>query len=253
MSFTHRLFDDKAQLYASARPRYPAAVYQFLVDQSHAQERVWDAATGNGQAAIDLSHYYAEVFASDISFTQLQAATSQPQVAYVRQASEACACRADSFDAVCVAQALHWFDYAHFWPEVKRVLKPGGIFAAWGYTWLSISPEIDACLEQTLLRAIEPYWASENRLLWNHYRDVPFPFQKLNPPAIEFRMAWNITALFAYLHSWSATRRCMAAEGELFFETAYLQVARLWGEPQQVRQVNFDFCFLAGRNDAQSI
>jgi ubiquinone/menaquinone biosynthesis C-methylase UbiE len=37
----------------------------------------------------------------------------------------------ESFDAVCVAQALHWFDYELFWPEVQRVLKPSGVFAAW--------------------------------------------------------------------------------------------------------------------------
>ena len=39
----------------------------------------------------------------------------------------------DTVDLVTVAQALHWYDMDRFNKEVKRVLKPGGVLAAYGY------------------------------------------------------------------------------------------------------------------------
>lgn len=33
---------------------------------------------------------------------------------------------------VTIAQALHWFDRPLFYAEVARILRPGGVFAAWG-------------------------------------------------------------------------------------------------------------------------
>ena len=43
-------------------------------------------------------------------------------------------------DLVTVAQALHWFDVSSFYPEVRRVAKPGGILAVWCYQLHSITP-----------------------------------------------------------------------------------------------------------------
>ena len=46
---------------------------------------------------------------------------------------ERCSLADASVDAVCVAQALHWFDRAAFFAQCTRVLKPGGVLVAWGY------------------------------------------------------------------------------------------------------------------------
>jgi len=54
--------------------------------------------------------------------------------------------------------------------------------------------------------------------------------------------------LFAYLHSWSATRRCVEIHGVSFFVDAYEKVARVWGEKHQKRNVVMDFCAIVGRN-----
>lgn len=39
-----------------------------------------------------------------------------------------------SVDLVTAGQAAHWFDYERLWPELGRVVRPGGTFAFWGYT-----------------------------------------------------------------------------------------------------------------------
>jgi SAM-dependent methyltransferase len=38
-----------------------------------------------------------------------------------------------SLDMVVAGQAAHWFDYAKLWPEMKRLVRPGGTLAFWGY------------------------------------------------------------------------------------------------------------------------
>ena len=49
-----------------------------------------------------------------------------------------------------VAQALHWFDLSSFYPEVRRVARPGGILAVWCYEMHHITPEIDAIVAPTV-------------------------------------------------------------------------------------------------------
>jgi len=147
-----------------------------------------------------------------------------------------------------VAQALHWFDFAKFWPEVKRVLKPGGIFAAWGYSFFTIEPTIDEVIDSTFLTSIASHWADRNRLLWDHYRDTPFPLAELSPPTIPLVMAWTLDELFAYLLSWSSTQRCREAQGDDFLQVAYAALGRAWGDPQQKRAVEMDFFLRVGRN-----
>ncbi|KAF8218220.1 hypothetical protein K438DRAFT_20579 [Mycena galopus ATCC 62051] len=34
-------------------------------------------------------------------------------------------------DLITAAQSAHWFDWTRAWPELGRILKPGGTFAFW--------------------------------------------------------------------------------------------------------------------------
>jgi SAM-dependent methyltransferase len=249
MRHHHELFNDKSEIYLNSRPRYPAELYNILTGLCENHNRVWDVACGNGQAAIDLAGYFTEVKATDISAPQISNAVIHPKVEYSIQPAETTTFEDSYFDLVCVAQALHWFDYKKFWPEVQRVLRPNGVFAAWGYTWFKIRPDIDAIIEQEFMRVIQPYWAAQNRLLWDHYQAITLPFAPLATPAIDMAMSWNLDELFAYLHSWSATRRCMAAIGDAFFTDSYEKVAGVWGDKKQKRNVVMEFCLVAGRNE----
>ena len=60
----HDYFSDHSKLYASARPTYPEELFGFVASIAPARERVWDCATGNGQAAVGLARYFAEVEAT---------------------------------------------------------------------------------------------------------------------------------------------------------------------------------------------
>ncbi|MDX1523117.1 MAG: class I SAM-dependent methyltransferase [Anaerolineae bacterium] len=243
----YTLFNEKSADYARIRPRYPDELYRYLAGLCRDHRVVWDCACGNGQVAVDLVDYFKRVYATDVSQQQIANALKKPRISYDVVPAEATPFDDDLFDLVSVAQALHWFEYDRFWPEVKRVLKPGGIFAAWGYSFFTINSPIDAALRDTLLASIDPFWDERNRLLWNHYRDVPFPFEKLTPPTIPLVLDWTLDELFAYLLTWSAVRRCIEQAGDGFVSDAYTRLGRLWGDPQNRRKVTMDFCLLVGK------
>lgn len=66
---TSKLFDDKADLYASSRPTYPKELFDFIASLVESHNEAWDCATGNGQAALGLSQVFSVVEATDISLS----------------------------------------------------------------------------------------------------------------------------------------------------------------------------------------
>ncbi len=58
---------------------------------------------------------------------------------------------------------------------------------------------------------------------------------------------WNLEQLFAYLGTWSATKRCVEAIGEGFPEVAYRQLLPVWGDALEPKTVRMDFHLVVGR------
>ncbi len=243
----HKLFNDKSKLYKSARPLYPTGIYEHFSQHCQSTDLVWDCACGNGQAAESLAKFFDKVIATDISEQQIRNAIKKPNIEYLVSSAEKTIFPNDSFDLVCVAQALHWFDFELFWPEVQRVLKRNGIFATWGYTWPSIAPDIDAAFSEYILKVIEPFWASQNRVLWNHYQNIDFPFEKIDSPQFIMQVEWNLDQFFIFIHTFSATRRCMENNGSEFFNRAYSMILQEWGNVQEVKTVSLDFILYVGK------
>jgi SAM-dependent methyltransferase len=245
----HKLFSDKADIYAAARPTYPESLFSFLADCCVAHDLAWDCACGNGQAAIGLAKHFGQVEATDVSAEQIAHAKVNERINYSVSPAEVTKFKDKSVDLICVAQALHWFDYEKYWPEVIRVLKSNGIFAAFGYSWFNIGTTVDKEIKALILDVIEPYWAPQNKLLWDHYRDVSIPFTKLSTPNVTLDINWNVPELFAYIHSWSATRRCMDKLGDDFFMDAFEKVSKVWGDPELKRAIQMDFFLIVSRNE----
>ncbi len=130
------------------------------------------------------------------------------------------------------------------------MLRPGGVFAAWGYGWFSIDAQIDAAIDEEYLRPIGPYWAQQNRLLWNAYRDVELPLGELPAPAFVIEQQWSLARLFDYMATWSASRLCREAQGNAFVRQALQRVAALWGEPTSTRRVRMPLALRIARKDA---
>jgi SAM-dependent methyltransferase len=240
------LFSEKADLYASARPRYPEELFVFIASLAPAHLRAWDCGTGSGQAAVSLALHFDKVFGSDPSPEQLSHATKVGNVSYSEQRAEQTTFPDQYFDAICAAQALHWFDLRPFFSEVKRVAVPNAAFVAWGYNWFSVSPDFDAVFKFRVLDVIAPYWAPQNRLLWNGYADISLPFARLATPKFHIRARWDFHELFSYVHTWSATRRCISKVGSGLLESAQRELLPLWGPPEAKRDIAMPLEVLAG-------
>ncbi len=209
-----RSFSFASGAYAAARPTYPASLYQWILTHADGRDRAWDCATGNGQAATDLSPRFASVYASDISHAQLTHAARRPNVHYLVQPAEKTAFADHAFDLVTVATALHWFDFARFWPEVIRVLRPGGLFCAWAYGDFQCTDHVRKALAEPVGEIVRPYWSPRNGIAWRGYQEdeLAFPFAAFRPPPIAITLTWSATQLASFISTWSAYKIAAADE-----------------------------------------
>lgn len=246
MSHFIDLFSEQPAAYAAARPRYPEALFDAIAALAPGRARAWDCGCGNGQAAVGLARHFERVDATDASAAQIAEALPGERIHYAVAPAEASGLPPASIDAACVAQALHWFDAPRFFAELRRVLRPGGVFVACGYDRLAVEPGFDAAFESLLLDVIRPHWAPQNALLWNGYRDLPWPLEPLTLPSLAIELDWSLAELLAYAQTWSATRRCIAAQGPGFLQRAAADLAPLWGHAPR-RRVHMPLHLRAGR------
>jgi len=241
------LFSDKSDVYQRSRPGYPAELFTFLAELSPDDNRAWDCACGSGQATQSIASHFERVEATDISLEQLQQAHPIKGVSYTVSKAETTPFADSSFDLISIAQALHWFDQSLFWQEATRVIKPGGIIAAYGYNWPVWGEDLEEVFVESLMKPIMPYFADNNALLWNHYKDIPFPFERLETPDFSMHISYTMDQMFDFFHSFSATRQKMKHQGDEFFQHAYQRVAKVWKNPQVPRKFELDFVCVVGR------
>ncbi|MEA5443545.1 class I SAM-dependent methyltransferase [Cyanobium gracile] len=234
--------------YARFRPTYPSALFAWLESVAPTRQRAWDCATGTGQCALALAERFETVLATDASASQLALAEPHPRVRYRLATAEHSGLLAHSMDLVTVAQALHWFDRDRFYREVERVLRPGGVLAAWTYGLARVEAAgIDAILRHFYGEIVGPYWPPEKVLVDNDYRDITLPCEALATPAFAMETFWNLEQLLGYCASWSATARYVAATGSDPLEWIRPAMQRAWGERERQYRLRWPLTLKACR------
>ncbi|NBC81904.1 MAG: methyltransferase domain-containing protein [Bacteroidetes bacterium] len=233
-------FNQKSDQYALARPKYPVAFYKFLISLLESKERLWDCGCGNGQVAIDLADEFTEVHGTDISENQINHAFQHTHVNYQVMPAEQTNFPDRYFDMICVAQALHWFDIEAFFKEADRVLKTGGIMACFNYGFFNIEDELDNVINEQLFNPVEGYWSERNWLAKSGYKEVEFPFQKVEPPHFEMVQSWTRDTLLNYLSTWSAVKRYDEYHCDDIIGHLQQALKPIWDD-KTVKQVNMEF------------
>lgn len=231
-------FSTRSAEYARFRPGYPAALFDFLFEKCHAFERAWDCATGNGQMAAVLAERFREVEATDISENQLKNAIPKPNIRYRVEAAEATTFPDHSFDLVTVGQAAHWFDFGRFYPELRRIVKPGAVLALVGYNLLRIDTLTNALIDRLYRDVLGHYWDAERRHVDAAYTSIPFPFPEIPFPGFSMDYTWSKAQFTGYLGTWSALRHFEQKNGfSPLDETFQAALNRVWadGEIKTVR------------------
>lgn len=244
-------FSTHAQEYARHRPSSPPELLEFLLGLVNPPAAVWDCATGNGQVAIALAQHSTQVvrvIANDASREQLAHAVRHPRVQYLLFLAESTPLATQSIDLCTVGQALHWLHLESFYQEVRRVLRPGGLLAAWTYSLLSISgrPEMDRLVKAFYSDTVGPYWPPERCHVDAGYRTLPFPFETIKAPSFFIEAEWSLSDLQAYLNTWSAVMRYEKSNGTDPVEPFLIELSRHW-PAEETRTVRWPVHLLLGR------
>ena len=244
-------FSGQSQIYAQYRPQYPEEVYAYLASIAPERSLAWDCGTGNGQAAIGLAKYFDHVFATDASAEQISRAYQHPRVEYRVESAEHVSLANSSVDLVTVAVAIHWFNFDEFYREVKRVLKPNGLIAAWTYNLTQISPEIDELIHYYYHEVLKGYWPPRIQYLEQGYTSLPFPFEEIIPPSFAMHANWDLDQFVGFLNSWSATQRYKEQNGQHPMEQIWEKLLAAWGNEHDQRLVRWPLHFRIGKNSSK--
>lgn len=241
-------FSKQSGAYAAHRPHYPAELFAYLSSVAPAHRLAWDCGTGSGQAARALADHFERVVGSDASAAQIAAAPPPPSnVALHVWPAEATELAPDSVDLITVAQALHWFALDSFYREVRRVLVPEGVIAAWCYRLARVSDEIDAVVDEWYEAVLGPYWPAGRRHIESGYTTLAFPFEPLEPPELRMRVDWSLSDVLGYLGTWSAVQRFRDERGADPRDLIREALADAWGEPTSRRCVSWPLVLKVGR------
>jgi SAM-dependent methyltransferase len=246
-------FSGHASGYASFRPGYPAALFDFAASLAPGRALAWDCATGNGQAALGLAERFARVIATDASAEQLAQATPHPQIEYRQAPAEQSGLPDGAADLVTVATAVHWLDFDRFYAEARRVLAPGGALVVWSYNLPRVTPEISALVDRLSYQIVKTYWPPERRWVDEEYRHLPFPFAEVEVPQFWIEERWDFARLLAYIGTWSATQRYLKAHGEDPRDLLRDEMAAVWGDPERELEVRFPIMMRAGHPRGQML
>jgi len=196
-------FSKVAGAYQAFRPSYPPELFAWLAGVAPGRSAALDCGCGNGQASVALADHFDAVLAVDPGAEQIRHARPHPRVVYRVAPAEATGAPDHGMDLVVAAQALHWFDLDRFYPEVRRVARPGAVLAAFTYGLLSVDPAVDEVLGRLYHDTLRGYWPPERAHVDAGYRTLPFPFDPIEPPAFEIAETWPLDRLQGYLATWS--------------------------------------------------
>jgi len=241
-------FSTQAADYATFRPRYPSELFVFLAGLVPRRELAWDCATGNGQAAVPLSHHFSRVVATDISASQIRHAEPHERIDYRVARAHDSGLASGTVDLVTVAQALHWLDLPAFYSEVQRILVPDGLLSVCSYGSASVDTDaLTGCVSHLELDILGKYWPEGRALVGEALLDLPFPFEELQSPLFTLEASWTLDQLVGYARSWSATTRYVAEHGRDPIPEFESALRAHWGDPASRHVVHWPFVVRVGR------
>lgn len=113
---------------AISRPRYPTEAIDFIRTLIPAHANIVDLGAGTGimtKFLVEDCHFQVTAV-EPVAGMRAQLQQSVPGATLVDGTSWHTTLPSESYDAVIIAQAFHWFDDLKTLHELHRILKPGG-------------------------------------------------------------------------------------------------------------------------------
>jgi ubiquinone/menaquinone biosynthesis C-methylase UbiE len=145
-----------AEGYDRHRPSPPAALLDILCLEAQVvrPRLVVDLGSGTGLSTRAWAERADDVVGIDASpemRAQADQATEPRNVRFVEAYAQATGLPDGGADVVTCSQSFHWMEPTATLAEAARILRPGGVFAAYDYDWPPVvHPEIEAAFEGML-------------------------------------------------------------------------------------------------------
>jgi SAM-dependent methyltransferase len=240
-------FSGVAEEYAASRPLYPPEIFEWLASCVNHRETAWDTATGNGQAALGLATHFTRVIATDLSPSQVQHARQHPRVEYRVAPAEESGVAAGSVDLVVAATAIHWFDLDRFYVEVGRVIRRGGVLAAWTYHVAHVGPPLDSVLWPFYRDVVGRHFAAGARMVDSRYEGITLPGRELPAPTFKVSVRWSADEVLNFVRTWSGVQSYM----EMTKTDPVAQIAKavkdVFGGDNSIQEVSWPLYIRAAR------
>ena len=151
-------FLGRAEVYAAARPTYPAALREWLRERNLLTAAA-DIGAGTGLFTQLLLEGGAQVSAVEPNADmraqlagRLSPAVQSGQLHVLAGSSEATGLADHAVDLVTAAQAAHWFDPERTVREFRRILTPGGLVLLVWNDWRGEHTPFNVAYGQTITR-----------------------------------------------------------------------------------------------------
>jgi ubiquinone/menaquinone biosynthesis C-methylase UbiE len=145
MDSIHTIWKNHTIEYQQYRPEIPNELCSFLlaVLKTSKANCVVDLGSGTGISSRAWANYANKVIGIEISeemITTAQQNTRSRNVQYINASSAITNLPDSSADIVVSSSAIHWMNPLTTLPEIKRIIKPQGIFAFWGTSQPPVTP-----------------------------------------------------------------------------------------------------------------
>lgn len=230
-------FSTHSDKYAKFRPTYPSEFFDYLDSIIQEKKNAWDCGTGTGQVAHELSKIFDNVFATDISQSQIDNAYIAENIKYSVQPAEKTNFNSQKFDLITVSQAIHWFDFEKFYAEVKRTAKENAKLCVVGYGLIEITPQIDTVITEFYTKILGKYWDEERKYVDENYATIPFPFDEIQTPRFENKHQWDLEHFIGYTNTWSSVKHYIKHNNHNPVEDLEIKLKQYWknGENKEVK------------------
>ena len=218
---TIRLFEEAAHAaaYAAFRPTYPRSVLDVIssfikIHSGSGFGAAVDVGCGSGQSTFFLSDLFQKVVGVDISAAQIanaraKCSSKEPpnakQVEFRVGSAQELPVETSSVDLVTCAQAWHWLDPAALYAEARRVLRPRGCLAVYGYGNVRLANEKGQTLVSAFYDNLRQggYWHQRREHIDNEYKDVQLPFAVTERHDLSMSSAMTLAQFTGYVSTWS--------------------------------------------------
>jgi SAM-dependent methyltransferase len=139
-----------ARGYDRHRPRPPEALLEWLCRYARVARPalVVDLGCGTGLSTRAWSDRAERVVGIEPNPAMLAGADPAPGVEFREAFAQKTGLEDGCADIVTCSQSLHWMEPDPTFTEAARILRPGGVFAAYDYDWPpAIDPEVDAAYD----------------------------------------------------------------------------------------------------------